>query len=256
MSRRSSSAARTTQISFKDKGIAPADLAGKQVGSWGFGNEWELFAGMQKDGVAAQRHLARAAALRHERLPRRRHRRRAGDDLQRVRPGPRDGQPRHRRALQARRPQRHQLERGRHGDAAGRDLGRRRQARPTTTTPSRPSPSSRRPSRAGSTRDNPEEAANIVTAAGSTLGTEPPALDDQRGQQADLALDRRRRHDRRGRVGPDGEIAKTRRTRPARPSSARTRRRPPTRTSTSRRRSPSLRTRASTPAAPTTSRSR
>lgn len=42
----------TTQISFKDKGIAtPADLAGKKVGSWGYGNEWELFAGMQKAGV-------------------------------------------------------------------------------------------------------------------------------------------------------------------------------------------------------------
>ncbi|WP_442966220.1 ABC transporter substrate-binding protein [Rathayibacter sp. VKM Ac-2754] len=43
----------TTQISFKDKGItSPADLSGKTVGSWGYGNEWELFAGMQKDGVA------------------------------------------------------------------------------------------------------------------------------------------------------------------------------------------------------------
>ncbi|HZJ10429.1 MAG TPA: ABC transporter substrate-binding protein, partial [Trueperaceae bacterium] len=42
----------TTQISFKDKGIEKAaDLAGKNVGSWGFGNEWELFAGMQKAGV-------------------------------------------------------------------------------------------------------------------------------------------------------------------------------------------------------------
>lgn len=42
----------TTQISFKDKGITkPADLKGKKVGSWGYGNEWELFAGMQKDGV-------------------------------------------------------------------------------------------------------------------------------------------------------------------------------------------------------------
>jgi NitT/TauT family transport system substrate-binding protein len=42
----------TTQISFKDKGITtPADLAGKKVGSWGFGNQWELFAGMQKAGV-------------------------------------------------------------------------------------------------------------------------------------------------------------------------------------------------------------
>ena len=42
----------TTQISFKDKNItAPAQLAGKKVGSWGYGNEWELFAGMQKSGV-------------------------------------------------------------------------------------------------------------------------------------------------------------------------------------------------------------
>ena len=42
----------TTQISFKDKSITqPAQLAGKKVGSWGFGNEWELFAGMQKGGV-------------------------------------------------------------------------------------------------------------------------------------------------------------------------------------------------------------
>ena len=42
----------TTQISFKEKGITePAQLAAKKVGSWGFGNEWELFAGMQKGGV-------------------------------------------------------------------------------------------------------------------------------------------------------------------------------------------------------------
>ena len=45
----------TTQISFKDKGItSPADLKGKNVGSWGFGNEWELFAGMQEAGVGVE----------------------------------------------------------------------------------------------------------------------------------------------------------------------------------------------------------
>ena len=45
----------TTQISFKDKGIeSPADLEGKNVGSWGFGNEWELFAGMQDAGVSVE----------------------------------------------------------------------------------------------------------------------------------------------------------------------------------------------------------
>ncbi|CAN5491574.1 ABC transporter substrate-binding protein [soil metagenome] len=43
----------TTQVSFKDAGItSPADFDGKNIGSWGFGNEWELFAGMQKDDVA------------------------------------------------------------------------------------------------------------------------------------------------------------------------------------------------------------
>jgi NitT/TauT family transport system substrate-binding protein len=45
----------TTQISFKDKGItSPADFKGKKVGSWGYGNEWELFAGMQKDAVGVK----------------------------------------------------------------------------------------------------------------------------------------------------------------------------------------------------------
>jgi NitT/TauT family transport system substrate-binding protein len=42
----------TTQISFKAKNIdTAADLRGKNVGSWGFGNEWELFAGMQSVGI-------------------------------------------------------------------------------------------------------------------------------------------------------------------------------------------------------------
>ncbi|MCS5718922.1 ABC transporter substrate-binding protein [Herbiconiux sp. CPCC 205763] len=42
----------TTQISMKDANITtPADLKGKTVGSWGYGNEWELFAGMQKADV-------------------------------------------------------------------------------------------------------------------------------------------------------------------------------------------------------------
>ena len=43
----------TLQVSFADAGIdSVEDLAGKNVGSWGYGNEWELFAGMQKDGVS------------------------------------------------------------------------------------------------------------------------------------------------------------------------------------------------------------
>jgi NitT/TauT family transport system substrate-binding protein len=42
----------TLQVSFKDKGITTAaDLKGEKVGNWGFGNEFELFAGMTKAGV-------------------------------------------------------------------------------------------------------------------------------------------------------------------------------------------------------------
>jgi NitT/TauT family transport system substrate-binding protein len=42
----------TLQVSFKDRNItSPEDLAGKKVGSWGFGNESELFAGLQKAGI-------------------------------------------------------------------------------------------------------------------------------------------------------------------------------------------------------------
>jgi NitT/TauT family transport system substrate-binding protein len=42
----------TYQVSFADKGITtPADLRGKKVGNWGFGNEFELFAGMTQAGL-------------------------------------------------------------------------------------------------------------------------------------------------------------------------------------------------------------
>ena len=43
----------TLQVSFKDKNITkPEDLKGKNVGDWGFGNEYELFAGMTKAGLS------------------------------------------------------------------------------------------------------------------------------------------------------------------------------------------------------------
>jgi NitT/TauT family transport system substrate-binding protein len=42
----------TLQVSFKDRNItSPADFAGKKVGNWGFGNEWEVFAAMTKAGI-------------------------------------------------------------------------------------------------------------------------------------------------------------------------------------------------------------
>jgi len=42
----------TLQVSWADSGIKrPADLAGKVVGNWGWGNEYELLAGMWNAGV-------------------------------------------------------------------------------------------------------------------------------------------------------------------------------------------------------------
>ncbi len=42
----------TLQVSFKDKGItSPADFAGKTIGNWGFGNEYEIFAALAKAGL-------------------------------------------------------------------------------------------------------------------------------------------------------------------------------------------------------------
>jgi len=42
----------TLQVSFKDKGItSPADFAGKNIGNWGYGNEFEIFAALTKAGL-------------------------------------------------------------------------------------------------------------------------------------------------------------------------------------------------------------
>lgn len=42
----------TLQVAFADSGIAtPADLEGKIVGNWGFGNEFELLAGLRSAGL-------------------------------------------------------------------------------------------------------------------------------------------------------------------------------------------------------------
>ena len=42
----------TLQVSFKDTGITSVgDLAGKNVGNWGFGNEFELLAGLRSVGL-------------------------------------------------------------------------------------------------------------------------------------------------------------------------------------------------------------
>ena len=42
----------TLQVSFKGDGVATvADFEGKRIGSWGFGNEWEIFAAMAAEGL-------------------------------------------------------------------------------------------------------------------------------------------------------------------------------------------------------------
>lgn len=42
----------TTQVSWKDSGITSvSDFEGKRIGSWGYGNEWEIFAAMADKGL-------------------------------------------------------------------------------------------------------------------------------------------------------------------------------------------------------------
>jgi NitT/TauT family transport system substrate-binding protein len=44
----------TLQVSYKGDGItSPADFENKRIGSWGFGNEWEIFAAMAAEGLDA-----------------------------------------------------------------------------------------------------------------------------------------------------------------------------------------------------------
>jgi len=44
----------TTQVSWKDSNITSVDdFEGKRIGSWGFGNEWEIFAAMADKGLDA-----------------------------------------------------------------------------------------------------------------------------------------------------------------------------------------------------------
>ena len=61
----------TLQVSWADSGIkGPEDLSGKQVGSWGFGNEWELFAGLTEADASGytivQQNFDMNALLNHE----------------------------------------------------------------------------------------------------------------------------------------------------------------------------------------------
>lgn len=42
----------TLQVSFVEAGVtSPADFAGKKIGNWGFGNEYEIFAALAEEGL-------------------------------------------------------------------------------------------------------------------------------------------------------------------------------------------------------------
>ena len=64
----------TYQVAWKSSGItAPAQFKGKKIGNWGFGNEFELFAGMTKAGLdpgkdvtLVQQQFDMQALLKHE----------------------------------------------------------------------------------------------------------------------------------------------------------------------------------------------
>ena len=46
----------TLQVSFKDKNITTSkDFKGKKIGNWGFGNEYEIFAALAKNGLSASK---------------------------------------------------------------------------------------------------------------------------------------------------------------------------------------------------------
>ena len=167
-----------------------ADLKGKKVGNWGFGNEFELFAGMTKAGLdPAQGRHAGAAAVRHAGAAQGRHRRGAGDDLQRVRAGARGGEPRHRQAVPARATSTSST-----GTTRASAMLQDAIWANTDKLERHGVPGHRRSKFIKASikgwvycRDNAEKCRDLVVAEGLEARRQPPALADQRDQQADLA---------------------------------------------------------------------
>ena len=115
----------TLQVAFADSGIeSVADLEGKKVGNWGFGNEFELLAGMRSNGIDPDSDVELVQQA---------------FDMSALLNGDIDAaqamiyneyaqvletsQPRHRRVVSAIRPECHQLERCGHRHAPRRNLG-------------------------------------------------------------------------------------------------------------------------------------
>ena len=185
----------------------PAAMAGKKIGSWLGGNEPELFAGADQGRPRPDQGEHHQAELRHVGAAQGRPRRGPGDDLQRVRPGPRGEEPGDRPALQAGRPQRHRLQRpvGRHGDAPGPDLRQRQVAQ------DRQQRRRRHEVPAGDVQGldllprQPPEVRRHRPRQGLAARRQPPGVADERDQRADLAVAGRHRPARQGAVRPDGQ---------------------------------------------------
>ena len=102
----------TLSVSWKDSNITgPADFSGQEGRRLGLRQRVRGH-GRRQEGRSGAGHRLREGhpAVRHDAAAVEADRRRRGDDLQRVRPGPRGQEPRDRQALPADRPQRHQLE--------------------------------------------------------------------------------------------------------------------------------------------------
>ncbi len=202
---RSSSAPAPTRSRSRTRASrTPADLRGKKVGNWGFGNEFELFAGMTEAGLTP----ATDVTLVQQQF-----------DMQALLSGEIDAaqamsyneyaqvleahQPGDRAALPAER-----LHRSSTGTTPAPRCCRTRSGPTPSGCPTRPT---RTPPRSSSPRslegwaycrDNVESCRDIVVAGRVDARRQPPAVAGQRGEQADLAVaGGRRGHDRRGRVG-------------------------------------------------------
>jgi NitT/TauT family transport system substrate-binding protein len=164
----------TLQVSFADSGItSPEDFAGKKIGNWGFGNEYEVFAALTQAGLDPATDVELVGQ---------------SFDMVALLEGEIDAaeamtyneyaqvleadQPRDRRAVPAGGLQRDLVRRGRRRHVAGRDLGRRREARERRDLPRHRDPVRRRVDAGLGVlpRQRPGVCADIVLAAGPTLG--------------------------------------------------------------------------------------
>ena len=198
----------TLQVSFKDKNITkPEDLQGQEGRQLGLRQRVRAVRrdaqGRHRPGQGVRRHHRRPA-VRHGRLRRRRDRCRPGDDLQRVRPGPRDQEPGDRQAVHARRPQRHLVGAVRHLDAPGRDLRLRGVAQ-----------AGRQRGHRGQVPEGVVQGLDLLprqpggvrghrAQARRQAAQGPPDVAAQRGQRDHLAGPERDRDHRQGRLRPDG----------------------------------------------------